>query len=179
MLAAMSANTLPSVAAVGQRINARDYPHKLAMVVLVPEDRTSWSLAVANASTGEVLAWDGVYPVEVALSDEFTRSLMDYDWNGWDDMPSKLILDANGYWLGVITEFLAPSYSVDVCAARALINWFRDADPLKGQRTVAYYPCNLEHVIAGVQAEMKFTSGVTLGGLQERQDLLLAKLRSL
>lgn len=175
----MALHHLPSAATIGRLINDRDYRHKLAMVVLVPDDLGSWSLAVANVSTGEVLAWDGVYPVEEPIPEKFARPLMDYAWNDWDDMPSKLILNANAYWLGVIIHFLMPSYSVDICASRALINWHGDAEPLNGQSTVAYYPCNVEHVIAEVQKERDHLASNDFKNLLERQDLLLTQLRAL
>ncbi len=177
----MALHTLPSVASVGRLINDHDYPHKLAMVILVSEDGKGWCRAVVSVSTGDVLSWDGDY-FEKSLSEEYTRSLLDYNWSDWDDMPSKLILDTNAYWLGVTIDTLMPSYSIDVCAAGVLSTWFDNEDRLNPHRVVAYYPCNVEHVIAEVQKERDLLAGRDFGygeNVLERQDLLLAQLRAL
>jgi hypothetical protein len=116
----MTQQTLPSVARIARRLSDSDYPHKLGLAVLARPEQRGWALAVVSVKTGEVLASDGWFFEEEPFSTKFTRSVIDeYDWDDCD-MPSKLILDTDGHWLGVLAELLQPGYSLDECAATAL-----------------------------------------------------------
>jgi len=100
----------------------RDVEHELALVQLWDVETVGHALATVDAATGDVIAWDGIYygddpPVE-------PRSVLDLDFDDWDDMPSKLLLQANGPWLASLLGYsLIPHYSVARCAAELTQDW--------------------------------------------------------
>lgn len=156
---------LPQVTTFANQINHHDYPHKLALVVVLGED--SWKYAVVVAATGEVLAWDVAGVSHNDRVGEIQKPLEDYEWDGWDDMPSKQLFKANGYWLGQLAYYLMPSYSINRFVASTLVTWFDDRDRLTDSLTVAYFPVSLEGVTAEVQLN------------RHASDLLVSKLKSL
>lgn len=177
----MTPQILLSVASVAQRLSRSDYTHKLGLAVLAQPEGPGWAFVVLAVETGEVLAFDGWYYEEQPFPAEFMKSVVDgYDWDDWDDMPSKLLLGANGYWLGVMIDLLQPEYSLDDCAATALELHFDGTERLRDFTTVAYYPLRIEAVIAHVEAQK--AAGSKLPSFHEGPDPLdavLEKLRSL
>jgi hypothetical protein len=105
------------VAAVGRRIT--DAPHDLAVAFLAPRSGGSWAVVVAERLSGAVIAWDGFYN-DHQLPE--VKSLVDLDWDEWDDMPSKLVWQSQQPWLGEIVSFwLMPTYSVARLAAGLVV----------------------------------------------------------
>lgn len=180
-LGPMTTQTLPSVAHVAQRLSSADYAHKLGLAVLAQTDRRGWAYAVLTVDAGEVLAYDGWYKEDELIPQQFSKSIVDdYDWSNLDDMPSKQLLDANGFWLGMLVDLLQPDYSIDECAARALESHFGDNERLREFTPVAYYPLRVENVIASVE-DLR-GRGLALSSFSDRANPLheaLEKLRSL
>lgn len=178
----MTSQALPPVAGIAQRLSDSDYDHKLGLAVLARAEQKSWALAVLVVQTGEVLASDGWFIEEEPFPPEFTKSVVDgYDWEDWDDMPSKRIMRANGYWLSVMADILQPEYSLDECAATAVESHFDDEpQPLGDSIPVAYYPLRLGNVVTSL--EEKRSRGLALLSFSTRPDPLVAvldKLRAL
>lgn len=174
----MTTQTLPSVARVAQRLSNSDYRHKLGLVVLVQTDRRGWAYAVLTVDAGEVLAYDGWYKEDELFPEQFSKSIVDgYDWADLDDMPSKQLIDANGFWLGMLVDLLQPGYSIDECAAKALESHYGDNERLRDFTAVAYYPLRVEAVIASVEALRG--RGLALSSFSARPNPLDAALEKL
>ena len=138
----MATFTLPEVRTVGLRVS-RDVSHRLALTVSARPG--SWALAVAEANSGEVLAWDGWY--NDTLTEDERRPITTLDWQDWDDMPSKLLLPFNAVWLGGhLAYWLMPEYSIARSAGRLVSSHAksRDFDETPSQFSqaalVAYFP---------------------------------------
>lgn len=131
----------PTVAALGRRLV--DVQHDLAVAFLVTRER-SVAIVVAERESGSVLGWDGFYN-EVGTQFPDVTSLADLDWDGWDDMPSKLVWQAQGPWLAdFVGYWLMPTYSVAREAA-GLVRSHHDLEPelvrqLVDSVPVAYLP---------------------------------------
>lgn len=83
--------------------------HKVAVGILWKEK--SFALAVVETAEGRVLAWDGWYHEDERP--DGVKNISGLPWDEWDDMPSKLVLDANRYWLAdYLGHWLMPTYSV-------------------------------------------------------------------
>jgi hypothetical protein len=99
---------------------------------------------VAERESGLVLGWDGFYN-EVGTRFPDVIPLTDLGWDEWDDMPSKLVQQAQGQWLaGVVASWLMPTYSVAREAAE-LVTSSDDLTPEQVQQLgesdlVAYLP---------------------------------------
>lgn len=90
--------------------------------MVVSEGEDGWSVAVVRASDGSILAWDGTYFEPLPNGWVPVESL---DWDGWDDMRSKLLLQANGPWMnsGPLLSWVMPTYSFAHEAARLVTSW--------------------------------------------------------
>lgn len=152
----MPASFSSSARDVGTKISHHDFGHSLALAVAYTNPTVhgrseGMSFLVVATATGEILAWDGVYfdhdkgevPAFAA------RDLNDYSWDEWDDMPSKMLLATNGFWLNRLTDLIQPVYSIDRVAAHTLALWADDPhqDPVPPHDVVAYYPCTAENVV--------------------------------
>lgn len=169
--------TLPSAADVAYRIHRSDYEHALGLAVLHRPGSRGWAVAVRVQDTGEVLAWDGWYSGDDEVPPEAAKPVETYDWENWDDMPSKRLLEANGYWLGVLAELIQPEYSLDRYAASVLDHWDDPGQSGPGA-VVAYYPLDLERVIAEVEREHAPEQASPYAA-SNRHEVLLTKLRDL
>ncbi|MDO8107217.1 hypothetical protein Q6348_08420 [Isoptericola sp. b441] len=121
--------------AIGAQIN-RDVRHRLAVVVHAGPP--GWAIAVIRCDTGEIIAWDGWYTEQ--LSAEQRRPLSNLDFARWDDMPSKLLVEANGPWLAdQLASWLMPTYSVAYNAAELVGTHFGSTD-INARRNFAAAP---------------------------------------
>jgi hypothetical protein len=132
----------PVISALGRRL-VSDVQHDLAVVFLATAER-SVAIVVAERESGTVLGWDGFYNDAGSQFPKVT-SLADLDWDEWDDMPSKLVLQVQGPWLAdFVGYWLMPSYSVAREAA-GLVRTNHDLGPeqvrqLLDSVPVAYLP---------------------------------------
>lgn len=111
--------THSSVPHLYKRIVKGDVEHRLALIALTRGD--GWGVAVVDGESGGALAWDGMY-FDDDLPD--TTPLHELDWGDWDDMPSKLVFQAQAPWLaGPLGFSLMPSYSVVRKAAELVHGW--------------------------------------------------------
>src|SRR4051794_38272503 len=98
---------LSSVPSLHERLN-REAPHTLAVVLFTDGDW--YGYGVVEGSTGNGLAWDGMYSSE-SLPD--TTPLDRLAWDEWDDMASKLVFNEQAPWLaGHMGFWLMPTYDV-------------------------------------------------------------------
>lgn len=129
--------TLSTVRDLHSRIN-KEAPHALAVVVFTVGD--GYCYGVVEGTTGECLAWDGVYYDEDAPQ---TTPLNELDWEAWDDMSSKYVLKAQRAWLaGPLGFWLMPTYSVAREAAELVDSWSEKsaASAPPGGKIVCYLP---------------------------------------
>ena len=138
----MATFTLPEVTYISAQLD-RDVSHRLALTVAAHPG--SWALAVVEAKSGEVLAWDGWY--NDTLTEAERRPVSALDWQDWDDMPSKLLMPLNAIWLGGhLAHWLMPEYSIAHSAGRlvSIHEGSRDFDETPSQFSeaalVAYFP---------------------------------------
>lgn len=107
----------PSVPALYKRLN-REVSHRLAVIVFT--DGAGYGFGVVEGSTGDCLAWDGIYFDEMPA----TTALDELDWDEWDDMSSKFVFQAQRDWLaGPLGLWLMPTYSVAEEAAELVSGW--------------------------------------------------------
>lgn len=110
--------TLSAARELHRRIN-KEAPHTLAVVVFTVGD--GYCYGVVDGASGACLAWDGVYYDEDAPQ---TTPLDKLDWDEWDDMASKYVLQAQRAWLaGPLGFWLMPTYSVARRAAELVESW--------------------------------------------------------
>jgi hypothetical protein len=143
MLPMMSSFRLSGAAGIAQQIQG-DVQHEVGLA-LYATGANGWAAAVVHAGTGVVLGWDGWY--WDGLGEEQRVPLEGLDFADFDDMPSKLLMNANMGWLGgPLAYHLMPTYSfadwaTDIVALRA--DKPDDATTLAGFRSgdlVAYFP---------------------------------------
>jgi hypothetical protein len=85
--------TLSAARDIHSRIN-KEASHTLAVVVCTTGD--GYCYGVVEGATGDCLAWDRVY-----FDDDTpqTTPLSELNWDEWDDMSSKYVLEAQREWL--------------------------------------------------------------------------------
>lgn len=161
-------------AAIGARI-AQDVSHRLA--VIVHAGNSSWAVAVVWWETRAILAWDGWYTEQ--LSPAQKRPLSDLPFADWDDLPSKLLLQANQPWLADQLGFwLMPTYSVAYNAAELVGTHFEAIDEDAAAKfatspAVAYLPVTDEAVFLSRLSQMAERHPVLSGrAFRELQRLL-------
>lgn len=119
-------------------------PHEKCIVMLYLEPHgDAFAYAVATASNGRLLAWDGIYYAE---SDD-PPNLASLNWDEWDDMASKLIIATQTHWVNQqLGHLLMPSFSPARAAAELVYTNADDATTaetaadLRNARVVAYLP---------------------------------------
>ncbi|MBN0040225.1 hypothetical protein JN535_08600 [Cellulosimicrobium cellulans] len=103
----------------------RDAPHKVGIVAVA--DGGSAAHALVRAADGEIVAWDGWY-TNAAPKERTDLAVL--EWDEWDDMPSKLLVRANGPWLADYLAFwLMPSYSPSQFGADILVQQLHGRTP--------------------------------------------------
>lgn len=123
----------------------RDVEHDLCAALVLSGD--GYAFLVAEAATGEILAWDGWYfePTDKVPSD--VQPLADVDWHDWDDMPTKLLIRKQSQWANEQMAFwLIPTFS-PAREAGGLVAMHRDSETssearknMRDSRVVAYLP---------------------------------------
>lgn len=131
--------TLSAARELHRRIN-KEAAHTLAVVVFTVGD--GYCFGVVDGTSGDCLAWDGVYYDEDTPK---TTPLDSLDWDEWDDMASKYVLQAQREWLaGPLGFWLMPSYSVAKEAAELVDSWSESAKgddkAARGGTVVCYLP---------------------------------------
>ncbi len=120
--------------------------HDLCATVVVcdPDDGGGYAHIVAEAQTGEIIAWDGIYSERPPREQV---ALADVDWNDWDDMPAKLLLASTEQWASDrLAGWLLPTFSPARSAARMVfacndqVTTPTAATTLNRSRVVAYLP---------------------------------------
>ena len=142
-----------------------DVPHRLGLAVHAIQDG-SHAFAVVHVPSGQILAWDGWYAGDLPEGSVAAESL---PWDEWDDMPSKLLVRANGPWLREeLANWLMPTYSVARESARLLASHYRSTNfedtPLQftASDVVAYLPIVDEDVLLeGLHREAQQRPSVT------------------
>ena len=85
----------------------KDVSHELCAVVVL--DGNAYADVVAEAATGEIIAWDGWYGDESASG---ATPLAEVEWSDWDDMPTKLLIRSTSPWASDhMAYWLLPSFS--------------------------------------------------------------------
>lgn len=98
----------------------RDVEHDLCAVLIPSSDGDGYAHAVCNTDSGEILAWDGTYYGEPAPE----GSLLDADWDDWDDMASKLLINTQSQWATDRMKFwLMPTFSPARAAGHLVHSW--------------------------------------------------------
>lgn len=129
--------TLSATRDLHRRIS-KEAPHTLAVVVFTVGN--GYCYGVVDGASGDCLAWDGVYSDDIPQ----TTPLSELDWDEWDDMASKYVLNTQREWLaGPVGFWLMPTYSVAREAAE-LVESNRDdhtdAETVRGAKVVCYLP---------------------------------------
>lgn len=138
------------------RIN-KEASHTLAVVVFTTGG--GYCFGVVEGATGDCLAWDGVYYDDDTPQ---TTPLSELNWDEWDDMSSKYVLEVQREWLaGPLGFWLMPTYSVAREAAELVDSWSEsekgDASVARAAKVVCYLPVFDHHAyekhLAHAQAE--------------------------
>lgn len=140
----VSSLRLPQAVQIAHRIR-REAPHHIGLALYVNRNGDGWALAVVDTATGDVLAWDGWY--FDSLDGVQRTPLATLDFDDFDDMPSKLLAESNGAWLGgPLIHLLIPTYSLADLAGRVTFSHADSAEDADSQRRfldgnlVAYFP---------------------------------------
>ncbi len=123
----------------------RDIEHDLCAVLLLNQE--GYAHAVAEAATGEILAWDGWYFDPSGDRPTDVLALADVDWSDWDDMPTKLLIRSQSQWASDRMNFwLIPTFSPAREAGGLVASHAGEATTAKARqnlrdsRVVAYLP---------------------------------------
>lgn len=135
--------TLSDIPAMHSRL--RDVPHELAAAVVLDPNLPGYAYVVAEAASGDVIAWDGWY-FDPDI-DESAVPLCDLEWDEWDDMPTKLLIRDQSAWARSQMEYwLIPTFSPARAAGR-MVSSTEDQETtrqasqnLRRSRVVAYLP---------------------------------------
>jgi hypothetical protein len=113
---------------------------------LLWSDGGGYALAVIDTNSGEVLAWDGWYfELSDNAPDYAAQDVRQLNYRDYEDMPGKLLHEANAPWLGgVLGWYLMPIYSVAQEAGRLVRSHAKSATDnprtVSDARLCAYLP---------------------------------------